>query len=257
MRNYPFAGRSGTGTCPDRSGSHMAAPAGARLDTDCGCAPAWPFFGMAPGSARIVYADPPWRFETRSERGQGRSPQRHYGCMALDDIMALPVARLAAPDSVLFLWIVKTMLPEALEVIRAWGFRYKTIAFTWVKTRPSGREFLNTGYWTRGNPELVLLASRGQPHRVSRAVRELVEDPADWWPDGPDAIHAHAREHSRKPDEVRDRIVRLMGEQPPPDAPHTTMVEMFARTAHPGWLAWGNEAGRFAGAPAGRGHADD
>lgn len=205
----------------------------------------WPFIGLPPGSARVIYADPPWRFETYSLKGEGRSAQRHYGCMALPDIMALPVGRLAAPDCALFLWVVKSMLPEALDLIRTWGFAYKTVGFTWVKTRPTGREFINTGYWTRGNPEQCLLATRGRPQRVNRGVRELVEDPAEWWEDGPDAIYAHAREHSRKPDEVRERIAALMGADPPPHQPGTHLVELFARTQAPGWKAWGNQTEKF------------
>lgn len=193
---------------------------------------AWPFTGLAPGSARVIYADPPWRFNTYSAKGQARSPQKHYGCMSLDDIKALPVGKLAAADCALFLWVIKPMLPDALDVIRAWGFTYKTIAFTWVKTRPSGREFMNTGYWTRGNPELCLLATRGRPQRSSRGVRELVEASSD-------TIYAHAREHSRKPDEVRERIAQLV------DHGGGDMVELFARTSADGWRAWGDEVGKF------------
>ena len=138
---------------------------------------AWPFPGLIPGSASVLYADPPWKFENYSRLGEGRGAARHYPCMGIDELMALPVGELAAPDCALFLWVVKSMLPEALDLIRAWGFTYKTVAFTWVKTRPTGREFINNGFWTRGNPEMVWLATRGAPQRQSRAVRELKERP--------------------------------------------------------------------------------
>lgn len=201
----------------------------------------WPFGALAPGSARVIYADPPWLYQTRSAKGQGRSPQRHYNCMPITDIMAMPVVDLAARHCALFLWISKTMLPEALDVIRAWGFTYKTIAFTWVKTRPSGKEFINTGYWTRGNPELCLLATRGRPQRLGRDVRELVEDPDEW---GSDVLYSHIREHSRKPDEIRDRIARLLG-GPGQSQQTGDLVELFARTRMPGWQCWGNQSDRF------------
>ena len=108
---------------------------------------------------------------------------------------------------------------------------------------------IGNGFWTRANPELCLLATRGKPRRVDAGVRCLVEDPCDWFPDGPEAIHAHFRGHSRKPDEVRERIVRLMGAEPPADQAGAAMVELFARSVHDGWLAWGNEVGKY-GAPA-------
>jgi N6-adenosine-specific RNA methylase IME4 len=210
----------------------------------------WPFHGLLPGSARVIYADPPWSFESWSARGDGRSAVRHYGVMGLPEIMALPVGRLAADDCVLFLWVSNPLLPQGLEVIRAWGFEYKTLAFCWVKTRPTGKEFLANGYWTRANPELCLLATRGKPRRVDAGVRCLVEDPCSWFPDGPEAIYANFRGHSRKPDEVRDRIVRLMGAGPPAHQLGTRLVELFTRTTTPGWDGWGNEAGRFPAAAA-------
>lgn len=202
----------------------------------------WPFPGIIPGSASVIYADPPWHFENYSRLGEGRGAARHYPTMTLDDLKALPVGEIAAPDCALFVWIVKAMVPEALDLIRAWDFTFKTIAFTWVKTRPSGREFMNNGFWTRGNPELVFLATRGAPRRRSRGVRELVEDPCDWFEGGPDAIYAHAREHSRKPDEVRARIEALMEPGPPG---RDARVELFARAPAPGWQAFGNQTDRF------------
>lgn len=202
----------------------------------------WPFPGLIPGSASVIYADPPWRFENYSRRGEGKGATKHYNTMGMDALRALPVADLAAPDCALFLWVVKSMLPEALDLIRAWDFTFKTVAFTWVKTRPSKAEHITPGFWTRGNPEMVWLATRGRPQRRSRSVRELIEDPCDWFDDGPDAIYAHLREHSRKPDEVRDRIGQLMEPGPPG---RDTKVELFARCAAPGWAAWGNQTTLF------------
>lgn len=176
----------------------------------------------------IIYADVPWRFKNWSmkelaERGEkwarrnGRSP---YDVMDTAALCKLPVKEIAAKDCVLFFWATYPKLFEAKEIIEAWGFTYKTVAFTWVKRNPSGNGWkFGLGYWTRGNAEVCLLATRGKPKRVSKCVAQLVE--------------ARVGEHSAKPPEVRDRIVELMGDLP--------RLEMFAREKAPGWDAIGNE----------------
>ena len=161
-----------------------------------------------------ILADPAWHFAVRSAKGEGRSALQHYNIMSHADIAALPVADYAAPDCVLFLWTIDTHLPRALDLIKAWGFTYKT-----------GSPFTGMGYWTRANPEQCLLATRGKPKRVDKGV-------ARW-------IDAPRREHSRKPDEIYDRIERLV------DGPY---LEMFARQTKAGWDSWGNETEKFGGA---------
>lgn len=161
----------------------------------------------------VIYADPPWSL------GGGKSCLP-YPTMATREICALPVASVAAPDCVLFLWAVHSRLPDALAVIRAWGFTYKTVAFTWVKRTPLDTGFLlGRGYWTHSNAEPCLLATRGRPRRAGTGVSSLIVSPR--------------REHSRKPDEARDRIVRVCGDVP--------RAELFARQKAEGWSAWGNE----------------
>ena len=175
------------------------------------------------GEYRTIYADPPWTFATYSERGKGRSAEAHYDTLTVDGIAALPVAAWAAKDAVLLMWITDPMLPRGLDVIRAWGFAYKTVGFHWAKQNRSGSGFFTgMGFWTRANPELCLLATRGKPKRRSGAVKRLVVAPR--------------REHSRKPDEVRERIEQLC------DGPY---LEMFGRDSRPGWDGWGNQAGLF------------
>lgn len=176
----------------------------------------------------MILGDPPWRFRNWSmnelaKRGEdwarrnGRSP---YEVMDQTDICNMPVQDLAAKDCVLFLWATHPKLPEALEVMAAWGFEFKTIAFTWVKLNPSGVGFhFGLGYWTRQNPELVLLGTRGHPKRIDNTVPNLL-------------IHPRG-EHSRKPGEVHKRIVKLMGDLP--------RAELFARRPVVGWSVWGNE----------------
>ena len=134
--------------------------------------------------------------------------------------MALPVSELAAKDCTLFMWVTFPCLQEAFQVLEAWGFTYKTVAFVWVKqNRISDSLFWGMGYWTRANAELCLLATRGHPKRAAKDVHQV--------------IISHVEKHSRKPDEVRKRIERLMGDQP--------RIELFAREKSPGWDVWGNE----------------
>jgi len=109
----------------------------------------------------VIYADPAWYFKTYSKKGNGRSPEQHYSCMSINDICNLPVNDIANPNCVLFLWVIDPMLQEGLKVIEAWGFKYKTVAFTWAKTNKSEGFFTGLGYWTRGNPEMCLLATKG------------------------------------------------------------------------------------------------
>lgn len=186
------------------------------------------------GSYRVIYADPPWRFATWSDRGKGRSAEAHYDCMSLGEIKALPVASWAAADAVLLLWATDPMLPQALEVAAAWGFAYKTVAFYWVKLNKgcTGRTlaerdfFTGMGFWTRANPEMCLLATRGRPQRCQADVAKLLIAPR--------------REHSRKPDEAYARIERLL------EGPY---LELFARASRPAWDMLGHEAGLFDGGP--------
>ena len=169
---------------------------------------------------QIIYADPPWAFNFKNRRGlSDEAKGRLYDTMTADDIMALPVSDIADDNSLLFLWVMNSELPLALEVMGAWGFAYKTVGFVWVKTRKSKYHF-GGGNWTRSNPEICLLGTRGSPKRISASVRNLLFSPL--------------REHSRKPDEARDEIVNLVGDVP--------RIELFARQRVAGWDAWGNEA---------------
>ena len=176
---------------------------------------------------RVIYADPPWTFSTYSRKGKGRSAEAHYDCMSLADIKALPVAEWAAADCVLLLWTTDPLLPTALDVLAAWGFTYKTVGFYWAKLNKSADPtiyrdasfFTGLGFWTRANPEMCLLATRGHPHRRNANVRKLIVSPR--------------REHSRKPDEAYGRIERLC------EGPY---LEMFARSSRPGWDRWGDES---------------
>jgi len=174
------------------------------------------------GKYGVIYADPPWEFKVYSGAGKARSAENHYPTKGLEAIKALPVEQLAAENCALFLWAVMPELPGALEVIRAWGFEYKTVAFTWVKQNKSGEGlFTGMGYWTRANAEVCLLATKGSPVRLAQDVRQIVMSPL--------------RAHSQKPDEVRDRIRRLVV------GPY---LELYGRRSIENWAVWGNEIQR-------------
>ena len=146
--------------------------------------------------------------------------------MTVGNIARVPVGDLADDDCALFLWAICPMLPDALRVMEAWGFKFKTVAFTWAKTTRSStdawlyapRWHIGMGYWTRANSELCLLGTRGKPKRKAKEVRQLIVAPV--------------REHSRKPDEQYGLIERLC------EGPR---IELFARHRRRGWRSWGNE----------------
>jgi N6-adenosine-specific RNA methylase IME4 len=124
---------------------------------------------------QIIYADPPWNFNFRQRNGlSSEAKDRLYDTMKGNDICNLPVRQLADNDCILFLWIMNSELPLALRVIESWGFTYKTVAFTWVKTTKNAYHF-GGGNWTRSNPELCLLATKGHIARKSASVRNLRE----------------------------------------------------------------------------------
>lgn len=165
----------------------------------------------------VIYADPPWKFNA----GKNRNVSNHYQTMAEREIETIPVNRIAEKNSVLLMWTTAPCFPQALKLIEAWGFKYKTIIFTWIKQcKKSEKLFTGMGFYTRSNAEFCILASRGASlPRISRSVHSV--------------IISHVEEHSKKPAEARERIVKLFGDVP--------RIELFARERVSGWDAWGNE----------------
>lgn len=167
---------------------------------------------------QIIYADPPWHFNFTKRKGLSDTAKNAlYETMQSQDIINLPVENMADSNCILFLWCMNSELPLALEVIKHWGFAYKTVAFTWVKTTKNTYHF-GGGNWTRSNPEICLLATKGHIKRVSASVKNLVV--------------SRLREHSRKPDEIRDHIIQLVGD--------LSRIELFAREKVEGWDVWGD-----------------
>ena len=170
---------------------------------------------------QIIYADPPWSYGGNSF--PSTSDKQAYPLMKTQAICDLPVKEIVHPDALLFLWTTMTHIPDALRVIDAWGFRYVTNGFTWVKVHEKSRlPVIGMGFWTRQNAELCLVAKRGRPQRQHKCISSIIIEPR--------------RRHSQKPDRVRDDIVRICGDVP--------RVELFAREkthASVGWDVWGNE----------------
>jgi len=155
---------------------------------------------------QIIYADPPWSYNDKMS-GHSFSLDHEYTTQSNEWIKQLPIAEIADKNCALFIWGVSPMLPEAIETISAWGFKFKTVIFIWSKIEKSGAFVSNLGRWTMGNVEFCLLGTKGKPKRVIKNVKQLVV--------------AQREKHSQKPNEVRKRIVKLMGDLP--------RIELFAR----------------------------
>ena len=184
---------------------------------------------------QVVYSDPPWQYhldiDKRTEsikidNGQkGLSVRRQYSTMPPEEISALPIKDIVAKDAACFMWTTDTHLPYAIEIMKSWGFQYKTIAFVWIKKTVNNKQIHMLAPWTLKGAEICLLGTRGgmTKHKAVNNVHQVHE--------------AVRREHSRKPDKIRDEIARMF--------PDCRRIELFARTAMPGWDAWGNEVEKF------------
>ena len=163
---------------------------------------------------KIIYADPAWQYK------DVKGAEKHYNTLNIEQIKQLPINEIADNDCILFMWATFPKIQEALDVIKAWGFTYKTVAFTWVKKNKKADSFFwGMGRWTRSNAEVCLLAVKGNPKRLDMGVHSIIFTPIE--------------SHSKKPAQTRERIIRLMGDLP--------RVELFARQTTHGWHTWGNE----------------
>ena len=170
----------------------------------------------------IIYADPPWSYKDKRDKHPRMcgGAISHYNTMSIEQIKSLPIKELAADNCMLFLWVTFPNLQEGLDVIKAWGFKYKTLGFSWIKTnKNNGKPFFGIGYYTKSNCEVCLIGVKGKPIKVSNSVSSVIISPR--------------QEHSKKPDQIRDKIVELCGDVP--------RIELFARQKTEGWDAWGNE----------------
>lgn len=180
------------------------------------------FDNLAPGAYSLIMADPPWSFRTYSPKGWGKSAQKHYAVMTMVDIAALPVASLAAPDCLVWLWGTAPMLDQQIDILKGWGARYISHG-VWCKTTGSGGLAFGTGYSFRNAHENIILGAFGRPKIASRSVRSVLMAPV--------------REHSRKPDVAYVAARQMM--------PHGRAIDLFSRETRDGWDAWGGETGKF------------
>ncbi len=170
----------------------------------------------------IIYMDPPWKYNSRANnntRFRGGAGN-HYNLMTMEEIRKLPINNLANENCALFLWVTFPMLDEQIKLFKEWKFDYKTLGFSWIKLNSKNLQpFFGVGYYTKSNCEVCLLGVKGRMKPVTNKISSVILSPR--------------REHSRKPDEVRNKIVELFGELP--------RIELFAREKVKGWDAWGDE----------------
>lgn len=181
----------------------------------------------------VVMADPPWRWETWSDKGQEKSPEAQYDTMSFEAIEALRLGDLLAPGGAMFLWCTFPLVWRQADVLRAWGLKPIT-GGVWAKRTKHGKLRWGTGHVIRSVCEPFIVGAL-PGHRIrGRGVANLVETLEDAVVDG------LAREHSRKPDEVYSMIEAM--------TPGARRADVFARQRRPGWDGWGNELGKFGAA---------
>jgi len=167
----------------------------------------------------IIYADPPWKYNDKIHCGK-RGADYKYETMSIEDIKNLDIANISEKNCALFIWVTFPFLQEGLDVIKAWGFEYKTIGFIWIKkNKLADTLFFGMGNWTRSNAEICLLAFKGKLIRKTADIFSIAHEPI--------------QEHSRKPGIIRYKIKALLGDLP--------SIELFAREKTEGWDSWGNE----------------
>jgi len=175
--------------------------------------------GLPNKKYQIIYADPPWSYRDKALAGN-RGAGCKYTVQSKQYLEDLPVSEIAAENCILFLWVTMPKLDECWDLIKNWGFEYKTVAFTWVKrNKRAATWFWGMGRWTRANAELCLLATKGRPKRINAGIHSIIDTPIEG--------------HSKKPDIAREKIISLVGDLP--------RIELFARQRTPGWDAWGDE----------------
>ncbi|HEY8136239.1 MAG TPA: MT-A70 family methyltransferase [Methylocystis sp.] len=182
----------------------------------------WPFGDLHPHSYGLILADPPWRFETFSERGNAKGVP--YQTMTKSELMRLPVHKLAAPNCALVMWFTPEQIAFAVDLVKRWGFEPKTMGFWGKLTRTGNARHFGKGHWWREAGEPYLAGSIGRPKICSHSERNYIEAPI--------------RESSRKPDELHEQLERMF--------PRVRKLELFSRCQRPGWDHWGNQVDFFA-----------
>lgn len=169
----------------------------------------------------IIYADPPWNYnDKRNGKKISGGASNHYNTMKINELKNININKICDNNCMLFMWVTFPNLQEGLELIKEWGFKYKTLGFSWIKTNKNNKKpFFGIGYYTKRNCEICLIGVKGKPIKESNKVSSVVISPRE--------------EHSKKPNIVREKIVELCGDLP--------RIELFARQQVEGWDCWGNE----------------
>ena len=173
---------------------------------------------------KIIYCDPAWVYSDKS-KSHGGGAESHYKCTSIEEMGRMLDNIKISKDSVCLMWCTYPQLGEGLKLMKLWGFTFKTVAFTWIKqNKVADTYFFGMGRYTRGNPEVVLLGKKGKGVlRINAGI--------------PNLHISHLREHSRKPDGIRNKIIELFGDLP--------RIELFAREKVEGWDVWGDEIDKF------------
>ena len=196
--------------------------------------------GFPNESYHVIYADPPWQYNDKKKAGRTKcGAENHYPTMSLEEIKKLPVQEISEENSVLFLWVTFPMIEEGLEVIKSWGFEYKTLGFDWTKLNKDKSVWHGVGAYAKSNNEICLMGVRGKVGRllkdkegnvVKTNPKEKLRVKSNYVSSNVQAVR---QRHSKKPEEVRKRIEELFGE--------VSRIELFAREKAEGWTVWGNE----------------
>jgi len=183
----------------------------------------------------VIYADPPWQYNDKMQmdgiHGSIRGAESFYPTMPISEIMSMPIKHITDDNCILFIWVTMPLLQEGLDVIKAWGFKYKTCGFVWVKKTKHGKVHYGMGHYTRGNAELCLIGIKGKINIINKSVSQIIE--------------SKIQKHSQKPDIARKKIIDLVGD--------LSRIELFARgdrstdlwgfNKYEGWDLYGNEVG--------------
>ena len=174
----------------------------------------------------IIYADPAWQYNDKRQ-GKGKNnpngaggANKHYKTLTLKEICSLKVNNISDNNCMLFIWCTSSLLNYGFDVIKSWGFKFKTVGFVWIKlTKDFKKPYSGMGHYTNQNAEFCLIGLKGKYWRNAKNIKQIVQEPR--------------REHSRKPDRIRNDIVELCGDLP--------RIELFARQRVDGWDNWGNQ----------------
>lgn len=177
----------------------------------------------------VIYADPPWEYKTWSKKGNGRSAESHYNTQTIEHLKSFNINDIADTNCVLLMWVIFPCIEDGLALGKTWGFKYKTIAFNWVKmNKKSNTPFIGMGYYTRANSEVCLLFTKGKPlKRVNRNVEQVIIE--------------RVGKHSQKPSIARKRIVDLFGDVPRVELFARSREGMFPDHEYEGWDVYGNQ----------------